>query len=80
MQAKDINQIVQQILAALPPGFENFPKSLHQYLRDAINVALNKCDFVSREEFDAQAGVLQKTRANLEGLEKKMQELEESLK
>jgi BMFP domain-containing protein YqiC len=80
MQAKDINQFVQQILAALPPGVENFPKNLHRHLREAINVALNKCDFVTREEFDAQAGVLQKTRANLEKLEKKLQELEDSLK
>lgn len=76
MQAKDINQFVQQILAALPPGLEAVPKNLHNHLREAVTTALNKYDFVTQEEFNAQAGVLQKTRANLEKLEKKMQELE----
>ncbi len=79
MQAKDINQFVQQILAALPPGFESLPENLQRHLRDAVTATLNKYDFVTQEEFNAQAGVLQKTRANLEKLEKKMQELEDLL-
>ncbi len=79
MQAKDINQFVQQILAALPPGVESIPKNLQRHLQEAITATLNKYEFVTQEEFDTQAGVLQKTRANLEKLEKKMQELEELL-
>lgn len=79
MQIKDINQWVQQILAALPPGLQHLPQNLQQHLRDAISSTLNKCDLVTREEFDAQTGVLLKTRTKLEQLEKKIQELEASL-
>ena len=35
-------------------------------------------DFVTREEFDVQAAVLQRTREKLEALEKKVKQLEES--
>lgn len=76
MQAKDINRWVQQILAALPPGLQQLPQNLQQHLREAIFNTLNKCDLVTREEFDAQAGVLLKTRTKLELLEKRLQELE----
>jgi len=76
MQVKDINQWVQQIISALPPGLQQLPQNLQQGLRDAISGTLNKCDLVTREEFDAQAGVLLKTRTKLELLEKKLNELE----
>jgi ubiquinone biosynthesis accessory factor UbiK len=79
MQVKDINQWVQQILAALPPGLQQLPQNCQQHLRDAISSTLSKCDLVTREEFDAQTGVLLKTRARLEQLEKRLQELEGSL-
>lgn len=79
MRAKNINQWVQQILAALPPGLQQLPQNLQQNLREAISSTLNKCDLVTREEFDAQAGVLFKTRTKLEQLEKRLKELESSL-
>lgn len=79
MQIKDINQFVQQIVAALPPGLQQLPQNFQQHLREAITGALSKCDLVSREEFDAQTGVLLKTRAKLELLEKQITELENTL-
>lgn len=33
MQVKDINQWVQQILAALPPGLQQLPQNCQQHLR-----------------------------------------------
>ena len=76
MQAKDINQCVQQILSALPPGLQNLPQNMQEHLRTAILSTFNKLDLVTREEFDAQVGVLLKTRIKLEQLEKKIKELE----
>ena len=40
---------------------------------------LSELEFVSREEFDIQARVLQRTRAKLETLESKLSELEQRL-
>lgn len=75
-QAKDINQWVQQIMAALPPGLQQLPQNVQDHLREAILSTFNKLDLVTREEFDAQANVLLKTRMKLEQLEKRLRELE----
>ncbi|MEK9933464.1 MAG: accessory factor UbiK family protein, partial [Luminiphilus sp.] len=44
-----------------------------------LQSALSRLDVVSREEFDAQAAVLQRTRERLELLEKKLAELDKAL-
>lgn len=42
----------------------------------ALQAALARLDLVTREEFDAQAAVLTRTRQKLEELERKLAELE----
>lgn len=79
IQSKDINHWVQQILAALPPGLQQLPQNVQDHLRQAMISTFNKLDLVTREEFDAQTGVLLKTRTKLEQLEKRLRELEDSL-
>lgn len=45
-------------------------------LRTLMQSALNKMELVSRDEFDAQAAVLARTRALVEALEQRVAELE----
>lgn len=49
-------------------------------LRHGLQVALEKCDLVTREEFDIQATLLAKTREKLQRLELQITELEEKIK
>ena len=58
-------------------------QSLNSEARDhlkqaAINL-FDKLDIVSREEFDAQTAVLKRSREKIDLLEKKLQELEDSV-
>lgn len=76
IQAKDINQWVQQIIGALPPALQQLPQHMQEQLRDVLFSSFNKLDLVTREEFDAQAGVLLKTRLKLEQLEQRLKTLE----
>jgi ubiquinone biosynthesis accessory factor UbiK len=71
-----LNDVVQQVLAAMPAGLKNLPEDLQKNLRAAIQTAFSKMDLVTRDEFDAQMGVLQKTRQKLEALEKEVATLE----
>ncbi len=50
-------------------------KSLHSL----VQAALARLDMVSREEFDAQAEILARTRARVEELEKELQALSEQI-
>ncbi len=65
----------QEIDRKLPGLQEMLPR---QEMKAAVQSAMGKMDLVTREEFDAQAAVLQRTRERLEQLEKQLAELEQS--
>jgi BMFP domain-containing protein YqiC len=48
-------------------------------LRSLIQSALSRLDMVSREEFDAQADILARTRARVEELEQELEALSEQI-
>ncbi|GGX76248.1 accessory factor UbiK family protein [Saccharospirillum salsuginis] len=52
---------------------------VRQNMRSLIQAQLSKLDVVSREEFEAQQAVLQRTRTQLEQLEEQLKELENRL-
>ena len=57
------------------PVFEQIDRNAKSLLQSA----LTRLDVVSREEFDAQAAVLKRTRERLEALEAKIASLDENL-
>ncbi|HEY7774211.1 MAG TPA: accessory factor UbiK family protein [Marinagarivorans sp.] len=72
-------QIASELSNALDRADLKDPLS-SPHLQTVIQSAVNKCNLVSREEFDAQSAVLQRTRSKLETLEKQLAELEEQIK
>ncbi|ATN86727.1 accessory factor UbiK family protein [Coxiella burnetii] len=73
---RHINDIVNRLLGSIPPGVKNLPKDLEKNFKSVLQQSFSKMDLVTREEFDAQVKVLERTRAKLEVLEKKLSELE----
>ncbi|ABS77122.1 hypothetical protein CbuD7D7780_10980 [Coxiella burnetii] len=73
---RHINDIVNRLLGSIPPGVKNLPKDLEKNFKSVLQQSFSKMDLVTREEFDAQVKVLERTRAKLEALEKKLSELE----
>ena len=69
-------RLSQELHSALPLIGSLIPKrELHLVLQSA----LAKLNLVTREEFDAQAAVLQRTRLKLEALEQRCAEIEQKL-
>jgi BMFP domain-containing protein YqiC len=54
-------------------------KDLEKNVRGLMNQSFQKMDLITRQEFDIQTQVLAKTRAKLEELEAKVQELSEKI-
>lgn len=73
---KNIQEIIQNVFDELPAGLKNMPVELEKNFKSALQSVFEKLDLVTREEFDAQCAVLQRTREKLEALEKKLTELE----
>jgi BMFP domain-containing protein YqiC len=78
-KAQKINDFVNLVMDALPPGLKNLPQEMEGHLRASLQGVLNRLDLISREEFDAQVGVLQRTREKVEKLELQVKELEQKL-
>jgi len=70
----DISARVSAVLANSPA------KDLEKNLRANLSAFFSKLDLVTREEFDIQAKVLERTREKLARLEAQLVELEKKLK
>lgn len=74
---KTINDMVKNVIASLPPGLKNLPGDVEDNLKAALRSVFSQLDLVTREEFDVQVKVLQKTREKLEQLEKELREMDQ---
>ncbi len=72
MNPKSINDIVKQVIDAMPEGVKKLPQDVKQNMHIAMLAVLNKLNVVTRAEFDAQQKVLAKTREKLEALEEEL--------
>ena len=76
----NLDDMVNRLLDSLPAGLRDLKQDTARNLRAALHTTLSKMDLVTREEFDIQQGVLARTRAKLETLEKQVAELEQQLR
>ena len=80
MELPKIEELLRSLMQGLPPGLASGASGLREDLennfRAVLRANLGKLDLAGREEFDAQRKVLERTRARLEELEKRVTELE----
>ena len=69
------SSLFERLTRSDDPVFEQIDRNAKSLLQSA----LTRLDVVSREEFDAQAAVLKRTRERLEALEAKIAVLDEAL-
>lgn len=76
MDSFRIDEIARRLLERVPPALRSMQADLESNFRAVLRERLGKLDLVSRDEFDAQARVLERTRARLEALEARLATLE----
>jgi BMFP domain-containing protein YqiC len=76
MNTPKIDEIVRRLVESVPPGIRAVQHDLENNFRAVLRASLTKLDLVSRDEFDAQTRVLERTRARLEELERRVAGLE----
>jgi len=74
-----IDDIARRLLESLPPPLRGMREDLESNFRAVLRASLGKLDLVTRDEFDAQTKVLERTRAKAEALEARLAELERAL-
>lgn len=71
-----IEGMAERIGALLPADMTVLRNEFKANVRALLEASLTRMDLVTREEFDAQATLLRRTREKLDALEKQVAELE----
>jgi len=76
MQPSSINELASRLFASLPAAVRGAQTDLEHNFRAVLRSTLGKMDLVTRDEFDVQTKVLERTRARLAALEARLAQLE----
>ncbi len=76
MVKEKIEAILNEASKAIPEDLQYLKNDLEKNLRATLNATFAKMELVTREEFDIQTALLQRTRSQLDSLQKKLTDLE----
>lgn len=76
MESLRIDDLARRLLEQVPPALRAVQQDLEAGFRAVLRERLSKLDLVTRDEFDAQTRVLERTRARLESLEARLAAME----
>jgi len=74
-----IDNFIKRLLANLPVDVSQVHHDLEKNLKAALQAGFSRMELVTREEYDIQTELLQRTREKLVELETKLAELEKQL-
>jgi len=74
-----LDDLARQLAQSLPQNLRALGDDLERNFRALLQSGLERMDLVTREEFDVQRAVLERTREKLEALEARLTALEAEL-
>jgi hypothetical protein len=75
-----LDALAKSVYEHLPSSVKNIKEDLSSHLKGALQHALEKMEMVSREEFDVQSQLLSNCKIQIDGLQKRLDDLEKSQK
>lgn len=79
LHPNDLLDEISQQFSKLADNKSQVKEDIKQNIHSILNTGLSKLDVVSREEFEIQQQILQRTRQKVELLEQNLAELEKML-
>ena len=70
-----LEQLTKRISSLIPGDVKHMQDDIETNIKSLLQSTLTRMNLVTREEFDVQSAVLQRTREKLEQLEKKIEKL-----
>jgi len=70
-----LEQLTKRISSLIPGDVKHLQNDIEDNIRNLLQSTLTRMNLVTREEFDVQCAVLQRTREKLEQLEKQLEQL-----
>jgi BMFP domain-containing protein YqiC len=74
-----LDELARQLAESVPENLKVLGQDLERNFKALLQSGLERMELVTREEFDLQRAVLERTRAKLEAMEARLAELEKGL-
>jgi BMFP domain-containing protein YqiC len=74
-----LDELARQLAESVPHNLKVLGQDLERNFKTLLQSGVERMELVSREEFDVQRAVLERTRAKLEAMESRLAELERAL-
>ena len=76
MNANSLDDLARRLAESVPESVKAFGRDLEGNFKAVLQAQLAKLDLVTRQDFDVQSAILQRTQAKLTELEARVKELE----
>jgi BMFP domain-containing protein YqiC len=76
MDSRPIEELARRLAESVPPGVRALQADMERNFRALLESGLARMNLVTREDFDVQQRVLERTREKLVALEARLAELE----
>ena len=76
INSSGLDELARRLAESVPVPVRAFGRDLEGNFKAVLQAQLSKLDLVSRQEFDVQAAVLERTQAKLTAMEARLKEIE----
>src|ERR1700724_4517738 len=79
LNSSGLDELARRLAESVPESVRAFGRDLEGNFKAVLQAQLSKLDLVSRQEFDVQAAILERTQAKLTAMEARLKEIEARL-
>ena len=76
INSNGLDDLARRLADAVPESVRAFGRDLEGNFKAVLQSQLSKLDLVSRQEFDVQAAILERTQAKLAAMEARLKDIE----
>jgi len=76
INSSGLDELARRLAESVPESVRAFGRDLEGNFKAVLQAQLSKLDLVSRQEFDVQAAILERTQAKLVAMEARLKEIE----
>lgn len=79
INSNGLDDLAKRLADSVPESLRAFGRDLESNFKAVLQAQLAKLDLVTRQDFDVQAAILERTQAKLTAIEARLKELEAKL-
>jgi ubiquinone biosynthesis accessory factor UbiK len=79
MNSTGLDDLARRLADSVPESLRAFGRDMESNFKAVLQAQLSKLDLVTRQDFDVQAAMLERTQSKLVALEARLKEIEAKL-